>query len=150
MNRRLAIALCFAGIFVAVAPVAHADWERVTSPSPGTQPGQAALLRTTDGVLHAVWRSDLASYRHRIDHRQIAVDGSLGPVTPVVRDWLELSDPALTVGPDGLRAIFGGLPSSHPDETNTELNTALSVDNGATWGLQDGSIVPAGSGATDA
>ena len=43
--------------------------------------------------------------------------------------------------------FFGGLHTSHPDEPNTEINTALSVDGGATWALRDGSIIAAGTAA---
>jgi hypothetical protein len=130
-----------------IVPSADAAWERITSSSPKTNTGEVALLRLPD-ALHMVWRSTTASYRHRIDHRTIAPDGTLGATTTVTEDWVEMSDPALTAGADGLRAIFGGLHTSHPDEINTELNTALSVDGGVSWGLQDGSIVPAGTNAS--
>jgi hypothetical protein len=133
-----------------LAPAAKADWERVTSASSRSRAGEVALLRTGEGTLHAVWMSSTASYRHRLDHRPIAADGSLGTRTTITEDWIEMSDPGITAGPDGLRVLFGGLRSSHPDEINTELNTAASVDGGVAWGVLDGSIVQPGTGATDA
>ncbi len=148
MKPRALLALVVAaGCTLAAAPSAHADWERITSASSRTATGEVALLRLPD-ALHVVWRSTTASYRHRIDHRPIAPDGTVGTTSTITEDWLELSDPGLTAGADGLRVIFGGLRSAHPDEINTELNTAVSVDGGATWGLQEGSIVGPGTRAT--
>jgi hypothetical protein len=138
-----------AACFLLVAPAARADWERVTSASPRTTSGEVALLRLPD-ALHMVWRATTASYRHRVDHRAILPDGTLSPTTTVSEDWIEMSDPGITAGNDGLRALWGGVHTAHPDETNTELNTALSVDGGAAWGLQDGSIVQPGTDAADA
>jgi hypothetical protein len=149
--RALAIAVA-AAILPSVAPAVAqaADWERVTSSSSRTHAGEVSLLRTAEGTLHVAWMSATASYRHRLDHRPIAPDGSLGTRTTITEDWLEMSDPALTAGPDGLRVVFGGLHTAHPDEINTELNTAVSVDGGFTWGLRDGSIVQSGTDASEA
>jgi hypothetical protein len=132
-----------------LAPAAQADWERITSASPTTTSGQTALVRTPD-ALHMVWRATSASYRHRIDHRAVLPDGTLSPTVTVTEDWIEMSDPGLTASTEGLRAIWGGVRSAHPDEINTELNTALTVDGGTTWSVQDGSIVQPGTDAADA
>jgi hypothetical protein len=147
-RRALIAAVAAVACLLATGTAARADWTRVTSPSPTTQTGEVSLVRLPEG-LHAIWRSTTASYRHRVDHRLVLPDATLGAVTQVAEDWIEMSDPALTAAADGLRASFGGLHTSHPDETNTELNTAVSIDGGTTWGLQDGSIVQAGTGAQD-
>jgi hypothetical protein len=149
-SRALATVLAAAGCWLLLAPAAKADWQRITSASSDTRAGEVSLLRTAEGTLHVAWLSATASYRHRLDHRPIAPDGSVGTRTTITEDWLEMSDPALTAGPDGLRVLFGGLHTAHPDEINTELNTAASIDGGFTWGLQDGSIVRPGTDATDA
>jgi hypothetical protein len=148
--RALAIAAAAATSLSVTSAAQAADWTRITSASSGTRAGEVSLLRTADGTLHVAWLSATASYRHRLDHRPIAPDGSVGVRTTITEDWLEMSDPALTAGPDGLRVLFGGLHTAHPDEINTELNTAVSVDGGVTWGLQDGSILQPGTDATDA
>jgi hypothetical protein len=148
--RALAIVAAAAISLSAASAARAADWERITSASSGTRSGEVSLLRTAEGTLHVAWVSSTASYRHRLDHRPIAPDGSVGTRATITEDWLEMSDPALTAGPDGLRVLFGGLHTAHPDEINTELNTAVSVDGGFTWGLQDGSIVHSGTDATDA
>jgi len=150
MKPRALTAVVAAACLLAPAPAAQAQWERVTSSSSRTTTGQVAAVRDPTGTLHVAWRSTTASYRHRLDHRQIAPDGTLRPTTTITEDWVELSDPGITASPEGLRVLFGGLRSSHPDELNTELNTALSVDGGAGWTLQDGSIVAPGTGAADA
>jgi hypothetical protein len=150
MTPRARTAVLTAAACCLVLPAtARGDWERVTSASPRTTSGEVALVRTPD-ALHMVWRATTASYRHRVDHRAIMPDGTLSPTTTVTEDWIEMSDPAITVGSDGLRALWGGVHTAHPDETNTEINTAASIDGGMTWGLQDGSIVQPGTDAADA
>ncbi len=143
------LALAATSGWLLLAPAAQADWTRVTSAKSGTDTGEVALLRLPDS-LHMVWKSTTASYRHRIDHRTVAPDGTVTATRNVTKDWLEMGDPGLSAGPDGLRVLFGGLHTAHPDETNTELNTAVSVDGGVNWGLQDGSIIQPGAEATDA
>jgi hypothetical protein len=148
MKPRALTVVAAAAAWLLLVPTAHA-WQRITSAKSNTQTGEVSLLRTADGVLHVAWRSTTASYRHRVDHRAIAADGTVAATNLVSRDWLEMSDPGLALGTDGLRVFFGGLHTAHPDEINTELNTAVSVDGGATWGLQEGSIVGPGTAATD-
>jgi hypothetical protein len=47
--------------------------------------------------------------------------------------------------PGGIRAFWGGIRTTESQEPNRELNSALSVDGGATWALQIGSVAPAGA-----
>jgi len=146
--RALIAVLAVAGLALAAAPSARADWQRITPVTATTTTGEVALLRTPDG-LHVVWRSHTSQFRNHLTHRAIGNDGTLGAPRSVTEDWIEMGDPALTAGPDGLRVIFGGVHTTHPDEINTEINTAVSVDGGSNWGLQDGSIVPLGHGWAD-
>jgi hypothetical protein len=150
MSRRALIAvLTAAGLALAAAPAARADWQRITPVTPTTTTGEVSLLRLSDG-LHVVWRAHTSRFRSHLSHRVVGNDGAtLSAPRSVTEDWIELGDPALTAGPDGLRVIFGGVHTTHPDEINTEINTAVSVDGGLNWGLQDGSIVPLGRGWAD-
>jgi hypothetical protein len=142
-SRTLIAAACLTGLCLMAAP-AQADWERVTAPRGGTADDQVAVLRTTDGVLHVAWVMRTDRNTETLWHTAVAPDGTIGASTRIATDWLELHNPALVAGPDGLRVFFGGLHTSHPDDPNAEVNTAVSVDGGATWALRDGSITQPG------
>jgi hypothetical protein len=126
----------------AAAPGAQAaGWKQVTAPG-GSNIDQVSPVRTGDGVLHLAWKKD-----GDIFHTAIGPDGKLRATSPIVTGWAGTSDPALTVVPGGLRAIWGGIRTTEATETNQDQNTAFSSDGGATWALQVGSTIPIGAQA---
>jgi hypothetical protein len=131
---------------LAVPPAHAAGWRQVTAPG-GTSIDQVALLRTPDGVLHVAWRNRSGPNTEDLWHTRIAPDGAIGPTTPVVTGWAGVLDPALTAAPGGIRAFWGGIRTTDPEEPNRELNTALSTDGGQSWALQTGSVAPVGAQA---
>lgn len=125
---------------VPVAPAGAAGWHRVT-PAGGANTDEAGLVRTADGALHAAWvQADAANPAAQdIATRTIDPAGnSLGPVALVATGWSTLGNPALVAGPGGLRAFFGGIRTTDPEQPNNDLNTAASADGGASWALQVG------------
>ena len=131
-----------AALLLTAAPGADAaGWKQVTA-SGGSNIDQVSPVRTADGVLHVAWKKD-----GDIFHTAIGPDGKLRTTSPIVTGWASTSDPALTVVPGGLRAIWGGIRSTEATEPNQDQNTAFSSDGGATWALQTGSTIPIGAQA---
>jgi hypothetical protein len=138
------ILLAAAALALAAAPTAHAaTWKQVTS-SGGASIDQVGLLRTGDGVLHVVWHRRTGPSTEDLLHTAITADGKVGATATIAPGWATLENAALTSAPGGIRAFWGGIRTINPDETNDEMNTALSTDGGATWALQTGSVVPLG------
>ena len=126
---------------IVVAPSAQAaGWKLVTAPN-GSNIDQVGLVRTADGVLHVAWHKD-----GNLSHTVIAANGKLGATTPIQSGWATMTDPALVAVPGGLRAFWGGIRTTDPTETQTDLSTAFSAD-GVNWQLQTGSVVPLGGQA---
>lgn len=131
-----------AALALAVAPSAHAaGWKQLT-PSGGSNIEQVSYVRTGDGVLHVAWHRD-----GDLQHTRIEPSGKIGATTPIQTGWATMSDPAIVAVPGGLRAFWGGIRTTEPDETNQDLSTAFSADAGASWQLQTGSVVPLGAQA---
>jgi hypothetical protein len=122
------------------AGAAASTWRQVT-PSGGTNIEEVGLLRTSDGIVHVAWvQKDVADPASQdIATRSLSPAGNaLGPVRLIASQWAALSNPALTLGPGGIRAVFGGIRTSNANEPNDDLNTATSTDGGNSWTLQIG------------
>src|SRR4051812_19636933 len=109
------------------APVASAG-----GPGKWTQLGEAnlanideaALARTPDGVLHAVWTIPAAN-NDTLVHAAIAPNGTAAPPNVIQTGWAAISSvPDVLATPDGLRVFFGGIRTTNPNETNDNMNTA--------------------------
>jgi hypothetical protein len=134
-----AVAACCA---LAVVPSARAaGWKQVTA-SGGANIDQVGLLRTPDGTLHVVWHRRSGPDTEDLLHTAITASGQVLDPTPIQTGWSGIQNAALVAAPDGLRVFFGGIRSTDTNDPNQELNTALSADGGATWTLQEGSVVP--------
>jgi hypothetical protein len=145
MKVRMLIAAATAAVtIVPAAQALGAGWKRVTAPT-GTNIDQVGTLRTADGVLHLAWHLRTGPNTEDLLHTAIAPTGAIGATTPIQSGWSSLQNPALVAAPDGLRAFFGGIRTTNPDETLLELNTAVSPDGGATWGAPTGPVVPLGA-----
>jgi hypothetical protein len=145
VNRCLVIA-ALATALVAAPPATAAGWKQVTA-SNGSNIDQVGLLRTADGVLHVAWHHRTGPNTEDLLHTAIAPNGAVGATVPIASGWTGFENPALVAVPGGIRAFFGAIRSIDPNETNNDLNTALSGDGGASWALQTGSIVPVGGQA---
>jgi hypothetical protein len=106
---------------------------------------QAALARTPDGVLHAVWTvaaGDSAS----LVHDAISPNGNAAAPNVVTSGWAGIENtPDLVATPSGLQVFFGGQRSTNGDETNTNMNTATAPASGGSWDLHIGNVVSGGS-----
>jgi hypothetical protein len=141
----LRLLIATGALALTAAPIAEAaPWKRVTAPG-GTSIDQVGALRTADGVLHVAWHRRSGPNTEDLFHTRIAPDGKVGATTPIVTGWAGILDAALTPVPGGIRAFWGGIRTTESLEPNRELNSALSVDGGATWALQVGSVAPAGA-----
>jgi hypothetical protein len=145
--RRLA-ALAVAAVALGIAPSARgAAWKQLTSPG-GSNIDQVALLRTSDGTLHVAWHRRSGPNTEDLLHTAISASGAILATTPIQTGWSVLQNAALVPVPGGgIRVFFGGIRSTDTSDPNQELNTALSTDGGATWALQEGSVVPGGAEA---
>ena len=130
-----------------ITPVAAqaAGWVQVTAK--GSSIDEVGLLRTADGKLHAAWHRAVTPETEDLLDTTLSPSGKLLGTATIQSGWAEIANPALVQGPEGLRAFWGGIRTTDTAEPNQELNTALSVDGGATWGLQTGSVVPIGAQA---
>jgi hypothetical protein len=142
---KLRILLAAAAVALAAAPTARAaTWRQLTAAG-GSNIDQVGLLRTGDGVVHVIWHRQTGANTEDLLHTTIGADGRIGATSTVAAGWATLANAALTAVPGGIRADWGGIRTTDPDETNQEMNTALSIDGGTTWVLQPGSVVPLGA-----
>lgn len=139
-----AISLALALAVATTTSAAAATWKPVTTPG-GTSIDEVGTLRTADGVLHVAWHKRSSPTTEDLLHTRIAPDGKIGATTPIATGWAGMLDAALTPVAGGIRAFWGGIRTTEPEEPNRELNSALSTDGGATWALQPGSVAPAGA-----
>src|SRR3954452_1349345 len=138
-------------VFVAtlvVAPAASAG-----SPGKWSQVGdanlrnidEAALTRTPDGTLHAVWAISAPS-NDSLVHAAIAANGTVSAPNPIVTGWASVSPVAdILTTADGLRVFFGGIRTTDAGETNDNLNTATAPPDGSAWTLVPGSVAKSDS-----
>jgi hypothetical protein len=144
--RTIAVTAVAAGCLVAAPPAFAAGWARVTTPD-GSSIDQVSIARSADGTLHVAWHRPTGPSTEDLLHTAISARGKVGATTLVATGWASIEDPGLVVVPGGLRVFFGGIRTTNTSEPNQELNTALSVDAGASWALQTGSVVPRGAQA---
>jgi hypothetical protein len=143
MPIRLAWFAAFAAALV-LAPTAVAG-----SPGKWTQLGaanlqnidEAALARTPDGTLHAVWTIPAAN-NDSLVHDAIAANGSASAPDTITGGWAAIEPvPDLVASASGLRVLFGGIRSTDPNEPNSNMNTATAPVSGAPWDLFPGTVV---------
>ncbi|HEX6582265.1 MAG TPA: hypothetical protein VF056_01595 [Thermoleophilaceae bacterium] len=128
----------------AASSASAAPWKRVTTPD-GASTDQVGLARTADGMLHLVWSHPTGPNTEDLNHTVITPGGGLGATTPVQSGWVSVSNAALVLDAGGLRAFWGGLRTTDSSDPHQEVSTAVSLDGGARWALQPGSINPGGA-----
>src|SRR4051794_28446440 len=143
MRIRNALLTLLAAALVA-APAASAG-----TPGKWTQLGQAnlanideaALARTADGTLHAVWTIP-GTNNDTLVHDAIASNGTAAPPNVITTGWAAITAvPDLVTTADGLRVFLGGIRSTDPNEPNSNMNTATAPPSGAAWDLFSGTTV---------
>jgi hypothetical protein len=127
-------------VVLAIAATAHGgppgQWTRL----PGTvvnfaEPG---LARTGNGTLHVVYTRKSGT-KEELAHVTVSPAGKVGATTVALGGWATMTQPDLLRMPDGsLRAFFGGIRTTNPDEVNKTLNTATAPARGTPWTLQPG------------
>jgi hypothetical protein len=145
LARALSIALV-ALATAAPAAASAASWKQLTA-SNGQNIDQVGLLRTADGVLHVAWHHQSGPSTEDLLHTAISPAGRIGATVPIATGWATLENPALVPTAGDIRAFFGGIRSTDADETNQNLNTALSTDGGNAWALQPGDVAAPGASA---
>src|SRR5437763_99779 len=117
-------------------------WTRVTQ-ALGQNIDQVDLVRTGDGVLHAVWRVKNAADQTKQDVFSVAIqtNGTVEAPVAIQQGWAQIGNPAIVLDPGGLRAFWGGIRSIDPDETQNEMQTATAPASGASWALAPGNVV---------
>lgn len=147
-NRVAFVAVLIAALAALTSPASagtNGSWTMLGQPNLDNI-DQVALARTPDGVLHAIWT--IPSHNNGgggddLVHDAIAPNGSAGAVNPITTGWATLASvPDLVTEPDSsLRAFFGGIRTTNPNEPNSNMNTATSPPSGAAWTVPAGTIV---------
>jgi hypothetical protein len=147
MQGRIALAAIAALALSLAAPAAAlagtpGHWTRVT-PTTGQNIDQVDLVRTADGALHVAWRAKNATDPTKEDLFQSTVqtNGTVNAPAPVELGWATLENPAIVLDPGGLRTFWGGIRTTDPGETQTELSTATAPASGSPWTLTPGNVV---------
>jgi hypothetical protein len=141
--------LLFAVVLLAVAsPAAQAaGWKPVTTPD-GANSDQVGFARSGDGVLHTVWHHRTGPNTEDLLHTPISAAGKVGGANPVQSGWTGFTNPAVVNDPaGGVRVFWGGFRTTEQSDPQKEINTALSLDGGASWALQPGQVNPDGAQA---
>jgi hypothetical protein len=107
---------------------------------------EVGLARTGDGVLHAVFTvpsHNSGGGGDSLVHAAISPTGAVGGAGTIAGGWASISNVTdVIVTPDGgLRAFFGGIRTTNPGETNSNMNTATASASGQDWSLVPGSAV---------
>lgn len=114
------------------------SWTRISTGTVGII-SETSLLRTADGVLHAVYPTRDGDDEN-LRHTAVSAAGTTLSQQTVVTSWSGIdSTPMLIPGPDsGLRAVFGGLRSSDSMDpfSSGRMNSATAPADGSTWTLQ--------------
>lgn len=120
-----------------------AQWTRVTD-TKGTSLDEAALLRTSDGILHVVWlRHGTAVGEDDILHTRIGATGTVGSSIDIESHWSGVADPDIVATPDGgMRVLFGGIRSGAGDP-NDNLNISTAPMAGEPWTLMPDTVAEA-------
>jgi hypothetical protein len=147
VTRRIVLAAAVLGALAAAPTAKAATWKQLTS-NGGSNIDQVALLRTPDGVLHVAWHKPTGPLTEDLLHTAIAANGKVGATTPIQSGWTGFRNAGLTTIPGGgIRAFFGAIRSTDPNDPNDDMNMAVSNDGGASWALTPGSVVQPGTQA---
>ena len=125
--------LAIAGLSLATAPAARADWQRVPTPvAPTTDDRRGGARAHAGRAARRLARVHTSGNTRTLSHTASSADDGTVGETSVVTERLARAgrSGARRGGPTVCASFFGGVHTSHPDELNTEINTAVSVDGG--------------------
>lgn len=118
------------------------------------QPGLVRGASDTGVKLHALWTKKSTTDTSLTDlvHTRITVNGDIESTDTVVSDWNFIWPvPDLVSSPvdSSLLAIWGGIRSTSPNETNTNISAATSdpVGTAGAWNLRAGDVSEGQGGA---
>jgi hypothetical protein len=110
------VALCAAGsIAIASSAGTPGVWTQITTAN-GRNIDEVGVARTSDGVLHVVWKRRDGSLSESIVHTPVSPAGKEGSASTVLAGLKSVGNPDLVALPDGrLRAFFPGLGDTNAD-----------------------------------
>jgi hypothetical protein len=121
------------------------SWTRITDKT-DRNIDEVGLARTSDGVLHVLWRRLAASREEGIWHTPVSKGGKVGSASVVLAGLLAADNPDVVVMPDGrLRTFFLGLDGTL---AGTGVLAASAPASGVGW-TREGVRVSARRGALD-
>ncbi len=158
--RRLILLTAVITALVGLAPVGAADsdtteptWARVTD-TDGHNIDEVGVARTTDGVLHVLWRKQAAPSQEEIRHTPISTTGVVGTTTTATNGFASVGNPAVVVLPDGsMRIFFAGLTTASGGRNGVQSAIASAGADASPWTLTGArvsstqSAIPEGVGA---
>ena len=134
MSRWLATAMCACAIIGPVSAASGAQqWHRIASGGMNVS-DQVGLARTSDGVLHIVWRRQRAGGQDLL-HTTITAAGAVGATTTVLSGWASLGSPALVANGRNLSVFFPGTQTLVTGDPSFGLDSASSEDGGRSWSI---------------
>src|SRR3954451_2226462 len=143
MHGRIALAALLGALALPVSALAGTPghWTRVT-PATGQNIDQVDLVRSGDGVLHAVYPTKNVADPTREDvfSSAIQTNGTVNAPAAIQQGWATVGNPAIVLDPGGLRAFWGGIRTTDPAETQTEISTATAPPTGTAWALSPGNV----------
>ncbi len=125
--------------WIACGPVAVGaqTWRQISSGGMNVS-DQVGLARTSDGILHVVWRHRAAA--QALLQTPIAASGSLKPPVAVVSGWSSVGSPALVADGRSLMVAFPGTPTLVTGNPQDGLDLATSADGGGSWSVNPTAI----------
>jgi hypothetical protein len=132
-----------------VAATSEPTWTQVTD-SEGRNIDEVGVARTSDDVLHVLWRVRAGTNQEEIRSTPVD-DEDVGEASVAAAGWASVGNPAVVVTDTGLRVFFPGLTGS--DANADGMQSASSDDKGEVWSEQGSrvssstSAMPDGTGA---
>ena len=133
----IAIVAAMFGIACGPAAVRAQTWRQISSGGMNVS-DQVGIARTSDGILHIVWRHRAAT--QMLLQTPIAASGALGPSVPVVSGWSSVGSPALVADGRALTVAFPGTPTLVTGNPQDGLDLATSADGGRSWSVAPAAI----------
>jgi hypothetical protein len=108
---------------------------------------QPGLAVASNGGLHAVWVRAGSNNTQDLVHTPVSLASAVGGTQSVQTGWSGIWPvPDLIKTSSGLRAFWGGIRSTQPNETNSDVSTATAPASGSPWSLQTGDVTHGAGG----
>lgn len=135
---RIGVILVAATLCAVAAPAAAAPRWRTVASGGMKVSDQVGLHRTSDGVLHVVWRHQAAA--QDLMQSTIVPGGAVGPPRTLVSGWASIGSPALVGRDRSMAAFFPGTATLTTGDPTYGLDMAASTDSGASWSAPSAAV----------